>query len=64
VADQTKVSVSFQWFSDRSVRGAGTFLDLLHNSYVKCGIAVAALFGPGRGIACDNMQRTCTCYFV
>nr|ABF94279.1 copper-translocating P-type ATPase family protein, expressed [Oryza sativa Japonica Group] len=29
--------------------GHGTFLDLLHNSYVKCGIAIAALFGPGRG---------------
>ncbi|GJN08903.1 hypothetical protein PR202_ga26863 [Eleusine coracana subsp. coracana] len=28
--------------------GHGTFLDLLHNSYVKCGIAVAALLGPGR----------------
>lgn len=25
-------------------------MDLLHNSYVKCGIATAALFGPGRGI--------------
>jgi len=32
------------------VHGAGTFLDLLHNSYVKCGIATAALLGPGRGI--------------
>jgi hypothetical protein len=35
---------------DCSVHDAGTFLDLLHNSYVKCGIAMVALFGPGRGI--------------
>jgi hypothetical protein len=26
------------------------FLDLLHNPYVKCGIATTALFGFGRGI--------------
>lgn len=24
-------------------------MDLLHNSYVKCGIALLSLFGPGRG---------------
>ena len=36
--------------SDQSAHGSGTFLDLLHNPYVKCGIATTALFGPGRGI--------------
>ncbi|GJN30447.1 hypothetical protein PR202_gb18755 [Eleusine coracana subsp. coracana] len=36
--------------------GHGTFLDLLHNSYVKCGIAVAALLGPGRDILFDGFR--------
>ena len=36
--------------SDQSTHGSGTFLDLLHNPYVKCGIATTALFGLGRGI--------------
>ncbi|XP_040378524.1 copper-transporting ATPase PAA2, chloroplastic [Oryza brachyantha] len=36
--------------------GHGTFLDLLHNSYVKCGIAIAALFGPGRDILFDGLR--------
>lgn len=34
----------------------GTFLDLLHNSYVKCGIAMVALFGPGRDILFDGLR--------
>nr|CAB3496908.1 unnamed protein product [Digitaria exilis] len=36
--------------------GHGTFLDLLHNSYVKCGIATAALIGPGRDILFDGFR--------
>ncbi|CAD6202338.1 unnamed protein product [Miscanthus lutarioriparius] len=36
--------------------GHGTFLDLLHNSYVKCGIATAALLGPGRDILFDGFR--------
>nr|CAB3501847.1 unnamed protein product [Digitaria exilis] len=36
-----------------------TFLDLLHNSYVKCGIATAALIGPGRGIIGSNISLYC-----
>ncbi|XP_051183175.1 copper-transporting ATPase PAA2, chloroplastic [Lolium perenne] len=36
--------------------GHGTFLDLLHNSYVKCGIAMVALFGPGRDILFDGLR--------
>jgi hypothetical protein len=36
--------------SNQSAYGSGTFLDLLHNPYVKCGIATTALFGSGRGI--------------
>uniref|UniRef100_A0A0E0CW34 HMA domain-containing protein n=1 Tax=Oryza meridionalis TaxID=40149 RepID=A0A0E0CW34_9ORYZ len=36
--------------------GHGTFLDLLHDSYVKCGIAIAALFGPGRDILFDGLR--------
>lgn len=27
----------------------GTFLEVLHNSYVKGGLALGALLGPGRG---------------
>ncbi|CAN6313866.1 unnamed protein product [Urochloa humidicola] len=34
----------------------GTFLDLLHNSYVKGGIATAALLGPGRDILFDGFR--------
>ena len=44
------------------MHGAGTFLDLLHNSYVKCGIATAALLGPGRGIV--GSQRLILCVRV
>ncbi|KAL5219437.1 hypothetical protein ABZP36_020121 [Zizania latifolia] len=36
--------------------GHGTCLDLLHNSYVKCGIAITALFGPGRDILFDGLR--------
>ncbi|PUZ42575.1 hypothetical protein GQ55_9G593400 [Panicum hallii var. hallii] len=36
--------------------GHGTFLDLLHNTYVKCGIATTALFGPGRDILFDGFR--------
>uniref|UniRef100_A0ACD5TVA0 Uncharacterized protein n=1 Tax=Avena sativa TaxID=4498 RepID=A0ACD5TVA0_AVESA len=36
--------------------GHGTFMDLLHNSYVKCGIAMVALFGPGRDILFDGLR--------
>ncbi|ONL94198.1 Copper-transporting ATPase PAA2 chloroplastic [Zea mays] len=36
--------------------GHGTFLDLLHNPYVKCGIATTALFGPGRDILFDGFR--------
>uniref|UniRef100_A0A0D9VQ71 HMA domain-containing protein n=1 Tax=Leersia perrieri TaxID=77586 RepID=A0A0D9VQ71_9ORYZ len=36
--------------------GHGTFLDMLHNSYVKCGIAIAALVGPGRDILFDGLR--------
>ncbi|OEL16438.1 Copper-transporting ATPase PAA2, chloroplastic [Dichanthelium oligosanthes] len=36
--------------------GHGTFLDLLHNSYVKCGIATVALLGPGRDILFDGLR--------
>jgi Cu2+-exporting ATPase len=31
-------------------------LDLLHNTYVKCGIATTALFGPGRDILFDGFR--------
>lgn len=27
----------------------GSFLDILHNSYVKGGLALGSLLGPGRG---------------
>ncbi|KAL6648703.1 hypothetical protein ACP70R_012927 [Stipagrostis hirtigluma subsp. patula] len=36
--------------------GHGTILDAFHNSYVKCGIAIAALFGPGRDILFDGLR--------
>lgn len=29
---------------------AGSFLDVLHNPYVKCVLASVSLFGPGKGI--------------
>jgi hypothetical protein len=31
------------------VVGLGAFWEVLHNSYVKGGLAVGALLGPGRG---------------
>lgn len=31
------------------LNAAGPFWEMLHNSYVKCGIAMVSLFGPGRG---------------
>ncbi|CAA6664658.1 unnamed protein product [Spirodela intermedia] len=34
----------------------GTFLDLLHNSYVKCGVAVTSLLGPGRALLVDGLR--------
>ncbi|XP_078164983.1 copper-transporting ATPase PAA2, chloroplastic isoform X2 [Carex rostrata] len=36
--------------------GNGSFMDLLHNSYVKCGIALLSLFGPGRDILFDGVR--------
>ncbi|KAI3994988.1 hypothetical protein MKX01_019802 [Papaver californicum] len=33
----------------------GSFLDLLHNSYVKAGLAVVALLGPGRDLLFDGV---------
>ncbi|KAJ3702507.1 hypothetical protein LUZ61_006212 [Rhynchospora tenuis] len=36
--------------------GHGSFLELLHNSYVKCGIALLSLFGPGRDILFDGIR--------
>ncbi|XP_072977810.1 copper-transporting ATPase PAA2, chloroplastic [Typha angustifolia] len=34
----------------------GSFWELLHNSYLKCGIAIVSLFGPGRGILLDGFR--------
>ncbi|CAA7401260.1 unnamed protein product [Spirodela intermedia] len=34
----------------------GTFLDLLHNSYIKCGVAVTSLLGPGRALLVDGLR--------
>ncbi|KAJ3673650.1 hypothetical protein LUZ60_005642 [Juncus effusus] len=36
--------------------GHGSVLELLHNSYVKCGIALLSLFGPGRDILFDGLR--------
>lgn len=36
--------------------GHGSIMDLLHNSYVKCGIALLSLFGPGRDILFDGFR--------
>lgn len=49
---------------DRFVHDAGTFLDVLHNSYVKCGLAMVALFGPGRGILGSNISFKILCICV
>ncbi|CAL9039928.1 copper-transporting ATPase PAA2, chloroplastic-like [Musa acuminata AAA Group] len=34
----------------------GSFLDILHNSYVKCGIALGSLLGPGRELLLDGLR--------
>ncbi|KAH0452852.1 hypothetical protein IEQ34_017176 [Dendrobium chrysotoxum] len=34
----------------------GSFWDLLHNSYLKCGIAAASLLGPGRDLLLDGLK--------
>ncbi|XP_078444379.1 copper-transporting ATPase PAA2, chloroplastic [Wolffia australiana] len=34
----------------------GGFWELLHNSYVKCGLAVTALLGPGRDLLVDGLR--------
>ncbi|KAJ0031387.1 hypothetical protein Pint_13669 [Pistacia integerrima] len=39
--------------------GHGSFLELLHNSYVKGGVALGALLGPGRGKTCKTFQIWC-----
>ncbi|CAK9168652.1 unnamed protein product [Ilex paraguariensis] len=36
--------------------GHGSFLDLLHNSYVKGGLALGALLGPGRDLLFDGLN--------
>ncbi|KAJ0090746.1 hypothetical protein Patl1_13766 [Pistacia atlantica] len=36
--------------------GHGSFLELLHNSYVKGGVALGALLGPGRGLLFDGLR--------
>lgn len=35
--------------------GHGSFLDILHNSYVKGGLALGALLGPGRELLLDGL---------
>ncbi|XP_060208597.1 copper-transporting ATPase PAA2, chloroplastic isoform X2 [Lycium barbarum] len=34
----------------------GPMLDVLHNSYVKAGLAIGALFGPGRDLLFDGLR--------
>lgn len=34
----------------------GPFWEILHNSYVKCGIAMVSLFGPGRDLLVDGLR--------
>lgn len=34
----------------------GSFWDLLHNSYLKCGIAATSLLGPGRDLLLDGLK--------
>ncbi|XP_020104615.1 copper-transporting ATPase PAA2, chloroplastic [Ananas comosus] len=34
----------------------GSLWEILHNSYVKCGIAMVSLFGPGRDILFDGLR--------
>lgn len=34
----------------------GSFWEVLHNSYVKGGLALGALFGPGRGLLFDGLR--------
>ncbi|XP_044471900.1 copper-transporting ATPase PAA2, chloroplastic isoform X2 [Mangifera indica] len=36
--------------------GHGSFLELLHNSYVKGGVALGALLGPGRDLLFDGLR--------
>lgn len=36
--------------------GNGPVFQILHNSYVKCGIAMTALFGPGRELLLDGFK--------
>ncbi|KAK9081494.1 hypothetical protein Syun_030818 [Stephania yunnanensis] len=36
--------------------GHGSFWEILHNSYVKGGLAVGALFGPGRELLFDGLR--------
>ncbi|XP_022732062.1 copper-transporting ATPase PAA2, chloroplastic-like [Durio zibethinus] len=36
--------------------GHGSFLEVLHNSYVKGGLALAALLGPGRDLLLDGLM--------
>lgn len=34
-------------------------MELLHNSYVKGGVALGALLGPGRGKTCKTLHIEC-----
>ncbi|KAK4353264.1 hypothetical protein RND71_028782 [Anisodus tanguticus] len=36
--------------------GTGPMLDVLHNSYVKAGLAIGALLGPGRDLLFDGLR--------
>ncbi|KAG9458466.1 hypothetical protein H6P81_002974 [Aristolochia fimbriata] len=36
--------------------GHGSVLELLHNPYVKCGVALISLFGPGRDLLFDGLR--------
>ncbi|KAE8658035.1 Copper-transporting ATPase PAA2 [Hibiscus syriacus] len=36
--------------------GHGSFLDVLHNSYIKGGLALTALLGPGRDLLVDGLM--------
>ncbi|XP_068659931.1 copper-transporting ATPase PAA2, chloroplastic isoform X2 [Aristolochia californica] len=36
--------------------GHGSVLEILHNSYVKCAVALVSLFGPGRDLLFDGLR--------
>ncbi|XP_058078208.1 copper-transporting ATPase PAA2, chloroplastic [Magnolia sinica] len=34
----------------------GSFMEIMHNSYVKCGLALVSLFGPGKDLLFDGVR--------